>query len=236
MMRRHRRWWFKHIAFSMVLGVLVSGALVLDWERGYADSSITVLGSGNGLSTLIQIETSRILIVSGDDPSEFANALAKARPGQTPRVDLVIVAPGATRVASRAIEIVKPAQVLVIESPLFEIAPNDWEAASSPVSVVSTIDIKDTAILEIDPGYSINTTSAGWSVRIRTTNGNILVSERAPLAALPEIDAFVISGDDSGPLIPTETSRFASSTLELPENSGIRKISPGETSQIKFES
>ncbi|CAN5412682.1 hypothetical protein BH09CHL1_BH09CHL1_03650 [soil metagenome] len=235
MTRRHRRWWFKNIALSMLIGALISGALVFKWERGYADSAITALGSGDGLSTLVQIESTRILIVSGDDPSEFANALAKARPGQTPRIDLVIVAPGASRVASRAIEIVDPARVLVIESPLFEVVPHEWDAATSTVSVVSTVDIKDYVILEIDPGYSVNSANAGWTIRIRSSGGDILISERAPLAVLPEIDAFIIAGSEPGAIIPTETTRFASSTLPLPENSGVHQISPGETSRIEFD-
>lgn len=234
-MTRHRRWWIKHIALSMLIGVVISGTLVFWWERSYADSAVTIFGSGNGLSTLVQIDSARILIVSGDDPSEFANALADARPGQIPRVDLIIIAPGATRVAARAIEITNPGRVLVIESPFYEIDPLEWTATTSTVSTVSTVVLKDHARLEIDPGFSVNSANAGWSVRIRTLEGaDVLISERSPLAILAGVDMFVIAGAEAGPIIPAKTHRFASSTLSLPANTGIHTVSPGETTRIEL--
>ena len=234
MMRRTRRWWLKQIAMSFALGVLISVFFISRWERGYADSAVTVLGSGDGLSTLVDIDATRILIVSGNDPAEFANALADARPGQTPRVDLVIVTPGATRIAARAIEIADPGQVLVIESPTFEEEPIGWQNPTTRVSAVSTIVIKDRAKLEIDPGFSIDSAMPGWSIRVRTDAGEVLISERSPLVSLGGIGAFVIAGPDAGVMIPSEVTRIASSTIPLSSPEGVIRISPGATMRIEI--
>lgn len=232
MNRRSPQWWFKHIAVSLALGLLLSVLLIARWERAYADSRITVLGSGDGLSTLIDLASTRVLIVAGDDPGEFANALADARPSGTPRIDLVIVAPGAMRVATRVIEIADPARVLVIESPMQEIAPPDWASMTTIISTVSTIVIQGQARLEIDPGYSIDSAMAGWSIRIRSDAGEMLVSEHAPHVDLIGVKAYVIAGPDAGVLIPSDAPRVASSTIPLSRPEGVIQVAPGRTMRI----
>jgi hypothetical protein len=234
MKRRSRQWWLKQIAASLAVGALISFLLISRWERGYAQSAVTVLGSGEGLSTLVEIGVTRILIVSGDDASEFANALATARPGQTPRIDLIVVAPGASRVASRAIEIADPARVLVIESLATESDPIGWAQSTTTVSTVSTVVIKDWAQLEIDPGNSVDRAMAGWSIRIRTGAGEILVSQGAPLAYSIDTEAVVIAGTDAGVVIPSQATMIASSTIPLSSPNGVISVAPGQTMRIDF--
>lgn len=234
MRRRQRQWWLKQIAMSLAVGVFLSVALIAYWERAYAGSAITMLGSGDGLSVLVEIDATRILIVSGDDPSEFANALADARPGQTPRIDMIVVAPGATRIATRAIEIAKPDHVLLLGSPGQDEEPIEPNSPTTTVSTISTIVIKDRATLEVDPGQSINSAMAGWSIHLRSEANEVLISERSPLVYAYGIDAFVIAGPDSGAVIPSEVTKIASSTIPMSNAKGVIRIAPGETMRIEF--
>jgi hypothetical protein len=234
MKRRSRQWWLKQIAASLAVGALISLLLIFRWERGYADSTVTVLGSGDGLSALVELDATRILIISGDDASEFANALSAARPGQTPRIDLIVVTPGASRIASRAIEIVDPERVLVIDSLIAEPDPTEWPQQTTTISTVSTIVVKGRAQLEIDPGNSVDRAMAGWSIRIRTGAGDILVSQRAPLAYAIDTKAVVIAGADAGIIIPSRATMIASSTIPLNDPDDAIGVAPGDTMRIDF--
>jgi hypothetical protein len=223
----------RHLSLSLVAGIVVSALFVVYWERGYADSAVTVLGSGDGLSALIDVDATRILVVSGNDPGEFSNALAGARPGQTPRIDLIVVAPGADAIAARAIAIAHPKRVLVIDAFSDEPSTVDWPAQTTVVSTASTIVIKDRARVEIDPGHSIDRAMAGWSVRIHAGDGDVLISQRAPLAYPVDIDAFVIAGPDPGVVLPSKATRIASSAIDLGNTGNVIGIDPGETLRIE---
>jgi hypothetical protein len=199
-MTRNRPWWARHIAIGVLLGLLISTGLVVRWERNYAASAVTVLGSGDGLSVLIEIDATRVLLLSGDDTGEFTNALAAARPGQRPRIDLIVIAPGADRLAERAIAITKPGRVLALSR--FGSSPN---ALGERVSTVATVVLKDRARIELDPGNRVSGAGPGWSVRIQTGDTDLLIAEHSPRIAPPGITAVVMPVPTSAP-----TSRSAS--------------------------
>lgn len=226
-MMRNRPWWARHIAIGVLFGLLISTGLVVRWERSYAASAVTVLGSGDGLSVLIEIDATRVLILSGDDTGEFTNALAAARPGQRPRIDLIIIAPGADRLAERAIAITKPGRVLTLSR--FGSTPG---AAGDPVSALSMVVLKDRARIELDPGNRISGAGPGWMVRIQTGDTDLLIAEHSPQIAPQGINAVVIAGSDLGPDIPLAVPRLISATLPVPADSEVKRVAPGSIERI----
>ncbi len=73
-------------------GLALSGgvsALLLNSERS---ASLTMLGSGSGMSVLVSSGRSRLLFLNGSDPADFGNALRRAQTPLLKRVDIVIVA------------------------------------------------------------------------------------------------------------------------------------------------
>ena len=109
-MKRVRRLQARHLVVTgFVIGLLVASAVTLASAGRYSAPGIYLLGSGAGLSALIVSGSHRALIANGDDPAALASAFAEARPDMLRRIDLVILAPGASeRLAERAVEIASP--------------------------------------------------------------------------------------------------------------------------------
>ncbi|MFN8592719.1 MAG: hypothetical protein U0031_14770 [Thermomicrobiales bacterium] len=60
------------------------------WGNSYAESSVTILGSGSELSILVNEGRSRVLLASGNDPVRFSNAFTDIRPIFARRVDVLV--------------------------------------------------------------------------------------------------------------------------------------------------
>lgn len=226
-MTRDRRWWMRHIAVGVLIGLIISTGLVWRWERGYAASGVTVLGSGDGLSVLIEIDATRVLILSGDDSGEFTNALAAARPGQRPRIDVIVIAPGSERLAERAITITRPERVLALTG-----FGNTTASAGEPVSSPGTIVLKDHARIELDPGNRVSGRGPGWAIRVQTGTADLLIAEHSPRIAPAGIDAVIIAGSDLGPDIPLAIPRLVSATLPVQDSTELKRIAPGSIERI----
>src|SRR6476619_4204301 len=81
-----------------------AGATAVLGVRGFAlDSSaaptMKVLGAGTGLSVLVESGDRRLLVATGDDAASFSHALAGARRLWERRIDVLVLAGGASDLA-----------------------------------------------------------------------------------------------------------------------------------------
>lgn len=90
--RVHRHARSAFLACAVFMAVVIGGVgLGASWVRDDHQPSITVLGSGSRLSTLIVDGPARLLIASGDDASAFGNALATALRPTSRRIDVILL-------------------------------------------------------------------------------------------------------------------------------------------------
>ena len=232
--RKLSRW--TPLFFGLLCGLIVSTSLIYAWNRPYnQEDTLYLLGSGKGLSALVTSGGTRVLIAAGNDPIAFANALASARPLTAPRIDLLIIAPGSERVASRAKDITNPSMIL-------EFASADGTPGESGHHVTrsrETIDIGDGVMLTLDPGMTIGSPIAGWSIAIQHRGVEIMLVEQLP--ARLSIDSSLIAVMDDEFTIPDNSpsaSIAASSTvvagMKLNASYPLGLIDPGDTARISI--
>lgn len=165
------------VILGFVIGLVTASAITLVSAKRYTEPSVYLLGTGAGLSALIVSESSRILIASGDDPAALATAFSAARPAMLRRIDLVILAPGATeRVAERAVEIANPRRLYALPNDRFHpgnaISGQTIRAMDGP----SSIQLSDELAVRIEPD-----TLSGWSIEVTFSSVKVLLTERIPL-------------------------------------------------------
>jgi hypothetical protein len=73
------------LTFTAVAGLAVT------WFRTVAEPRVTLLGSGGAVSVLVTAGTSRLLIATGDNTTDFDNALGAALPPTIRRLDVLLV-------------------------------------------------------------------------------------------------------------------------------------------------
>jgi hypothetical protein len=78
-------------ACAMLVAVAATSAIAAHWARDMREPRIALLGAGNHLSVLVTAGDARVLIVSGNEPAAFADALSRARPPTMRRLDVLIV-------------------------------------------------------------------------------------------------------------------------------------------------
>ena len=72
-------------------GLLGSSAIGESWLREDGRRSLTILGSGRGLSVLLTSAGARMLLLGGSDYTDFGNALSSARFPLLDRIDIVLI-------------------------------------------------------------------------------------------------------------------------------------------------
>jgi hypothetical protein len=222
--------------FGLLCGLIASTSLVYAWNRPYNhEDALYLLGSGKGLSALVTTGGTRVLIAAGNDPIAFANALANARPLTAPRVDLLIIAPDSERVAVRAEEITNPSMILEIAAA--DSDPDDLDIHLSRSR--ETIDLGNETILILDPGITIGSPIAGWSIAIQHRGVEILLVEQLPARPLADSSLIAVMGDDL--TIPNEShaASIAASSIvvagtepDTPYPLGL--IDPGESARVSI--
>jgi hypothetical protein len=230
--RKLSRW--TPLFIGLVCGLIASTSLVYAWNRPYDhEDALYLLGSGKGLSALVTVGGTRVLIASGNDPIAFANALAGARPLTAPRIDLLIVAPHSERVAARAEEITKPSMML-------EIAPADDVPNESDKHLIrsrETIELGNEMTLTLDPGITIGSPIAGWSIAIQHRGLEILLVERLPVRPLADAsmiavmgEEFSIPSDSPAAIISASSAVVAGTESNAPYPLGL--IDPGDIARL----
>jgi hypothetical protein len=123
------------LAAFLVIAIPAFG-IEIAWARDLYQPRVTVIGSDRGLSAFVTSGSSRLLIVSGNDPAAFGNALAHARHPGLSRIDLIIAGgePATSRLAAYAIDRVNPGYVIVAgdDSSLLESGLHVDEATTHP--------------------------------------------------------------------------------------------------------
>jgi hypothetical protein len=72
-------------------GLIGSTAVGESWLRNDGRRSLTILGSGRGLSVLLTSAGARMLLLGGSDYTDFGNALSSARFPLLDRIDMVLI-------------------------------------------------------------------------------------------------------------------------------------------------
>jgi len=235
--RLHHRW-IPYLAAALA-GLVIAGSVSAVWQRTFSQPAVVLLGSGHGLSALVSTGSARVLIVAGDDPIAFANALTDARPPTMRRIDVVVLTPGASPlVAARAVELADPARIMAIE-PIVGNAENN-PLIDEPIRVVSaprTIDLRGELLLDIDPGFITGQPSSGWSIRVQSRFVSVLLSESVPFRPGPAVGLVAIMGSTLPDAIHSLTIpvAVAADITERPSGTyGL--IEPGEAQRIPIES
>ena len=224
------------IVAGLLIGLLTSSGLIYAWNRPYNhEPSLYLLGSGKGLSALLTIDGTRVLIVSGNDPIGLSNALADARPLTAPRIDLLIITPGSERVSDRAISITKPGTIFEIAGPESVAIQSEAQQITSNVS----ISLRDEITLAIDPGLIVGSAIPGWSITIHAGTSTLLLAERQPIRAPAGVSLLAVMGSDA-PLssVPAPAPMAFSATVAEGFGSSawpIGLIDPGETARIRID-
>ncbi len=219
--------------FGLLCGLIASTTLVYAWNRPYNnDDAIFLLGSGKGLSALVTADGMRVVIASGNDPIAFANALADARPLTAPRVDLLIVTPNSKRVATRAKEISKPAMVLEIASADADSDPSDNHLTRSR----ETIELGNDMKIVLDPGITIGSPIAGWSIAIKSNGTEILLVERLPVRPIAGASLIAVMGDEFDVPDESPAASIAISSIVGDHETGtsfpLGLVEPGDSVKI----
>jgi hypothetical protein len=85
-----RTLWLAGLVFLLTF-TAVAG-LAVTWSRTAAEPRIILLGSGGAVSVLVTAGSSRLLIATGDNTTDFGNALDAALPPTIRRLDVLLVA------------------------------------------------------------------------------------------------------------------------------------------------
>ncbi len=238
-----RRWlhhrWLPFLVAALA-GLIISSTVSLAWQRSFSEPAITLLGSGHGLSALMSTGSARMLIVGGDDPIAFANALTHARPPTMRRIDVMILTPSASpHVAERAIELAAPERIMAIDaSDPIEESPDDM-VIDEPVRRVSaprTIDLGGELLLDIDPGLIAGKPSIGWRIRAQTGSIAVLLAESVPFRPGTEVGLVAIMGDtvpDTARSLTTPVAMAAD--VENVASGAYGLVEPGESQRIPIK-
>lgn len=224
------------IVAGLLIGLLTSSGLVYAWNRPYNDEpSLYLLGSGNGLSALITVGGTRVLIAGGNDPIAFGNALADARPLTAPRIDLLIITPGSERVTARAISVTKPTTTFEIAGPDGVMVAPDARQLIAPASIA----IGDNLELAVDPGLVVGSAIPGWSITIHAGSSTLLLAERQSIRAPSGIALLAVMGSDAPRFsVPAPAPMAISATVAEGYSNSTRPlglIEPGETARIHID-
>jgi hypothetical protein len=84
--------WLAGIVFLLTFTAV--GGLAVTWFRSSAEPRIILLGSGEAVSVLVTAGSSRLLIATGDNTTDFGNALDAALPPTIRRLDVLLVSGG----------------------------------------------------------------------------------------------------------------------------------------------
>lgn len=93
------------VSLLAVIALSAFATLIVDaaWREELRQPSVILLGAGAHLSVLVTAGNARVLVVGGNDPVAFGNALAQVIRPTTPRVDVLLVpADGVPLLASSA--------------------------------------------------------------------------------------------------------------------------------------
>jgi hypothetical protein len=197
---------------ALVVGVLLATSVGVVWARAASAPAVTLLGSGDGLSVLVTTPHARLLLVGGNDPAAFANALADARPRTAPRVDLVVELPGARAVAARANALARPTATLTLDpARRFPDQP-----AATPITGAVAIDLPGGVTVTLDPGSA----EGDWSVTIAMPGATVLVLPAWGLAAArADVALVVLAGESAdGAEDATRAPAIAASALAFPDD------------------
>ena len=233
--RKLSRW--TPLFFGLLCGLIASTSLVYAWNRPYnQEDALYLLGSGKGLSALVTSGGTRVLIAAGNDPIAFANALASVRPLTAPRVDLLIITPGSERVAARAKEITKPSKIIEIAAA--DALPEDSD--NHQTRSRETIELGNELTMMLDPGITIGSPIAGWSIAIQRLGVEILLVEQLPARPPTDLSLLALMGDqltipNESPAASIAASSFAVAETEINASYPLGLIDPGDTARIPIK-
>jgi hypothetical protein len=214
-MRRVRNIRVRHLIISgFVIGLIIASGITINSARRYTEPAVYLLGSGAGLSALIVSESSRVFVVNGDDPAALANAFAGVRPAMLRRIDLLVLAPGATeRVAERAVEIANPRRLYALPNNRFHPGNAILGLTIRPMDGPSEIQLTDDLEMRLDPnGFS------GWTIEVNFSDIVMQLSERVPLRSPASLIA--VMGATVGDSVAAIDSPIIGASAASPETSG----------------
>ncbi|MFT4036653.1 MAG: hypothetical protein QM692_00630 [Thermomicrobiales bacterium] len=80
------------VALVLAISLVGVGLMAALWYRHVLQPQVVFLGSGDRLSVLVTDGPARLLIATGDDPTDFENAFTAVQPLFARRVDVLLVA------------------------------------------------------------------------------------------------------------------------------------------------
>lgn len=231
----------------------VTGAAPALARKNHGDR-IVMLGAGTTLSVLVTSGSTRLLLATGSNRTDFANAFEAAMPFGVRRIDVVLIAGyGANLVVpSRALDQLDPAFAAAVH-PLAagDAARHFPEGPPAPLDNPTRIRLSDdvSLTLETTPSASSDTARLSWRVLIQRGRTTVAVLSSAEayvdftwsdtLSALIVVDGPVASVDDfaaaavAGPASGMDANRLQAMNSHPSVRYAI-EVRPASVSEMRF--
>ena len=238
---------FALVAGVYVATILAGSAVGIHWARADAAPSVRVLGSGARLSILVTSSRARVLIATGDDASDFGNAIAHALSPTGRRIDLLILA-GSERdlaVASAAVRNLNARSTWILAGPLVAHADELGLSTSQVIATATTVTLADDFTIRVEPASAQD---GGWLATINHRNVAIRAGTAELLATGDNHAATIISvagkirastplGHAGAVVVPSSAMNYAD-LAALADGSGkprfALRVSPGDAVRLDF--
>lgn len=195
---------FRTLAVVLTISFVGVGLTATLWYRHVLQPQVVFLGSGDSLSVLVSDGPARLLIATGDDPTDFENAFTAVQPLFARRVDVLLVA-GAHAQLLAPLAASQSEQVRLIRS-LGAIPPSAEASELGDITALTT-----PARIRLSPQTTLSVETArppdaesddpdAWRVLIERGQTRLVVLSDGEAAALfappPPASVIAVAGGD----------------------------------------